>query len=211
MIRLTKKDIKFLSELKITYENSNTSVGNYVIKTSFKDKSYNVFSSENVNHNVLINLNRSPTGNCQMFSYVYINQSALMLDSYYSHDKNIKDLKKRLKVEKSEINISVFKNSIKQYEISKNIARKKYFATLACLDFYNRVVCSKKLFFADVNSYNLKSVEIFLKYFTKSKPKIPFTNYISTNKSSMNIGLFELDQDKLLNYNPEACKAKIKQ
>lgn len=211
MIRLTKKDIKFLSELKISHTNPNNSYSCYAIKASFKERRYGAYvnNDEIRNYEFNINLDKSPTGNCQMFSYIYINKSALMLNNYYTFIENIKNLKKNIKKEKKETNIILYKNSIKQYEIHRDICRKKYFAILSCLDYYNKVICSKKLFFADVNTYNLKAVEVFLKYFTKKTPKVPFTNYTSTNGSSMNIGIFELDKDKLMNYNVEVCKAKI--
>lgn len=209
MLRLTKKDIKFLSELKIEVIRPDANRYHFTMVANFKIPDQTQ-KNKMVNSSIEVNIDPGPTGNCQLSSYKYINAMSSSLQSRTNTMQYIKDLKKSLIKAKDEKTKKQIKENIKMYEQNVELFRKRHFATLCLISYYITNISGKRIFLADVNDYNLKQVKEFLKYFTLKEPVLDFKKYISSNKSNMNVGIFYIDKEKLNKYHTDVNKALAK-
>lgn len=184
--KLTEKEKEIIKSFKITNNNSALVVAYKITNINPSTKKLRT-----ITRTLQINIDTSPTNNCQMAS---IRGFYALCSTFYSN-----------KVPKHKY--KYYNEYGKYYKLKENygnIMRENARITrLACLTGFAQIhkkITAKRLFFIDIPKNYVKMYYELHPYLFKKRTAEREVHYISTNKSNMMYSVIEIDKSKLENY-----------
>lgn len=184
--KLTEKEKEIIKSFKITSTTSS-------IVVAYKIKNVNPSTKKlrTVTRTVQINIDTSPTNNCQMAS----------IRGFYSLCSIFYNAKIKKSAHKYHSDYGKYYNLKENYG---NIMRENGLITrLACLAGFAQIfkkITAKRLFFIDIPKNYISMYYELHPYLFKKRTAEREVHYISTNKSKMMYSVIEADKSKLENY-----------